>query len=90
MLQDELWETSLLNLTRLPAKTDEVVEVVRGLVRHPDVQPWIFGVQEQALRKILTEGRASSSPLTVAGVKEIISLLSSRGNYAFLDLDDGL
>jgi hypothetical protein len=76
--------------TRLPSKTDEIVEIVRGLVRHPDVQPWIFGTQEQALRDILTTGRASSSPLTVAGVKEIISVLSSRGNPSFLDLDDGL
>jgi hypothetical protein len=76
--------------TQLPSKLDAIVELVRGLVRHPDVQPWIFGAQEQALRAILTAGRASSSPLTVAGVKEIISVLSSRGNPSFLDLDDGL
>jgi hypothetical protein len=73
-----------------PSRTDEVVEAVRVLVRHPEVQPWIFGSQEQALRKILSEGKASSSPLTVASVKEIISFLSSRGSPAFLDLDDGL
>jgi hypothetical protein len=75
---------------RIPSKIDEVVEIVRALVRHPEVQPWIFGAQEQSLRKILTEGKASFSPITVAGVKEIISFLSSRGNSAFLDLDDGL
>jgi hypothetical protein len=75
---------------RLPNKTDEIVEAVRVLVRHPDVQPWIFGAQEQALRDILIQGKASASPITVAGVQEIISFLSSRGNTAFLDLDDGL
>jgi hypothetical protein len=75
---------------RVPSKTDDVVEAVRALVRHPDVQPWIFGTQEQSLRKILSEGKASSSPITAASVKEIISFLSSRGNPAFLDLDDGL
>jgi hypothetical protein len=74
----------------VPSKTDEVVEIVRALVRHPEVQPWIFGTQEQSLRKILLEGKASSSPITVASVKEIISFLSSRGNSTFLDLDDGL
>jgi hypothetical protein len=75
---------------RLPDKTDEIVEAVRVLVRHPDVQPWIFGAQEQALRNILLQGKASASPITVTGVKEIISFLSSRGNTAFLDLDEGL
>jgi hypothetical protein len=75
---------------RIPSGTDEVVEAVRALVRHPEVQPWIFGTQEQSLRKILSEGKASSSPITVASVKEIISFLSSRGNPTFLDLDDGL
>ncbi|MFH0297894.1 hypothetical protein AAFX91_11750 [Bradyrhizobium sp. 31Argb] len=75
---------------RLPGKTDEIVEAVRVLVRHPDLQPWIFGAQEQALRNILIQGNASASPITVAGVREIISFLSSRGNTAFLDLDDGL
>jgi hypothetical protein len=75
---------------RLPSKTDDVVEAIRVLVRHPEVQPWIFGSQEQSLRNILSQGKASSSPMTVAGVKEIISFLSSRGNPAFLDLDDGL
>jgi hypothetical protein len=75
---------------RLPSKTDDVVEAIRVLVRHSEVQPWIFGSQEQALRKILLQGKASASPVTVAGVKEIISFLSARGNPAFLDLDDGL
>lgn len=75
---------------RLPSKTDDVVEAIRVLVRHSEVQPWIFGSQEQSLRRILSEGKLSSSPVTVAGVKEIISFLSSRGNPAFLDLDDGL
>ncbi|MEY9135000.1 hypothetical protein ACVMII_003904 [Bradyrhizobium diazoefficiens] len=75
---------------RLPNKSDEIVEAVRVLVRHPDVQPWIFGAQEQALRNIIVQGKASVSPITVAGVKEIISFLASRGNTAFLDLDDGL
>jgi hypothetical protein len=72
---------------RLPYKIDEIVETIRVLVRHPDVQPWIFGTQEQALRNILLQGKASVSPVTVLGVKEIISFLSSRGNTAFLDLD---
>ncbi|MGY3472262.1 hypothetical protein [Bradyrhizobium ottawaense] len=75
---------------RLPGKTDEIVEAVRLLVGHLDVQPWIFGAQEQALRNILIQGKASASPTTVASVKEIISFLSSRGNTAFLDLYDGL
>ncbi|MDP2409782.1 MAG: hypothetical protein Q8M26_05800 [Pseudolabrys sp.] len=72
----------------VPARIDDVVEIVRALVRHPDVETWIFGTQEEALRKILSEGKASSSSLTVASVKEIISYLSSRGNSALLDLDD--
>jgi hypothetical protein len=38
----------------------------------------------------LSPSSASASPVTVAGVKEIISFLSARGNPAFLDLDDGL
>ena len=67
----------------LPTATDQAVEIVRALVRHPEVEPWVFGSQEQSLRKILTEGKFSSSPMTVASVKEIISVLASRGNPAF-------
>lgn len=74
----------------IPARTDAIVEIVRALVRDPEVQPWIFGAQEQSLRAILVAGKASSSPITVASVQEIISVLSARGNPAFLDLHDGL
>jgi hypothetical protein len=74
----------------IPDRTDAIVEIVRALVRDPEVQPWIFGAQEQSLRAILVAGKASSSPITVASVQEIISVLSARGNPAFLDLHDGL
>ena len=73
-----------------PEKIDQVIEIMRALVHQPDVEPWIFGSQEQSLRKVLEEGKKSASPATVAGVKEIISHLSSRGNASFLDLDEVL
>ncbi len=74
----------------IPTRTDAIVEIVRALVRDPEVQPWIFGAQEQSLRAILAAGKASPSPMTVASAKEIISVLSARGNPAFLDLHEGL
>lgn len=74
----------------IPTRTDAIVEIVRALVRDPEVQPWIFGAQEQSLRAILAAGKASPSPMTVASVNEIISVLSARGNPAFLDLHEGL
>ena len=53
-------------------KVDQVIEIMRALVHQPDVEPWIFGSQEQSLRKVLEEGKKSASPATVAGVKEIM------------------
>jgi hypothetical protein len=75
---------------QVPERIDQVIEIVRALVRHPDVEPWIIGSQEQSLRKVLEEGKKSPSPITVAGVKEIISYLSSKGKTSFLDLEEGL
>lgn len=75
---------------RLPSKIDDIVDVVRALVQHQDVQLWIFGSQQESLRQILTEGKKSASPITRVAVNEIISILAARGNPAFLDLDDGL
>lgn len=44
----------------IPARTDAIVEIVRALVRDPEIQPWMFGVQEQSLRIILAAGKANS------------------------------
>ena len=77
------------NLARqLPENIDEVMEITKALVRQPKVQTWIFASEGDSLRKILLEGKKSSSPLTVAAVKEIVSYLSSRGNTSFLDIDE--
>ena len=77
------------NLARqLPENIDEVMEITKALVRQPKVQTWIFASEGDSLRKILLEEKKSSSPLTVAAVKEIVSYLSSRGNTSFLDIDE--
>ena len=52
------------------------------------VQAWIFAAQDQSLRIILVEGKASTAPRTAAMVNEIVSYLASRGNPSFLDLDN--
>ncbi len=72
---------------QVPQRIDKVVEITKALVRQPKVETWIFASEDQALRKILLEGKKSPSPLTVAAVKEIVSYLSSRGNTGFLDID---
>jgi hypothetical protein len=73
---------------QVPERIDKVVEITKALVRQPKVEAWIFASEDQSLRKILVEGKKSSSPLTVAAVKEIVSYLSSRGNTSFLDIDE--
>jgi hypothetical protein len=73
---------------QVPEKIDKVVEITKALVRQAKVEAWIFASEDQSLRKILVEGKKSSSPLTVAAVKEIVSYLSSRGNTRFLDVDE--
>jgi hypothetical protein len=73
---------------QVPGEIDKVVEITKALVRQRRVEAWIFASEDQSLRKILVEGKKSSSPLTVATVKEIVSYLSSRGNTTFLDIDD--
>lgn len=72
----------------VPEKIDKIIEITKALVRQPKVESWIFASEGHSLRNILVEGRKSSSPLTVSGVKEIVSYLSSRGNTSFLDLDE--
>ena len=61
---------------QVPERIDKVVEITKALVRQPKVEAWIFASEGQSLRKILVEGKKSSSPLTVAAVKEIVSYLS--------------
>ena len=73
---------------QVPGEIDKVVEITKALVRQPRVEAWIFTSEAQSLRKILVEGKRSSSPSTVAAVKEIVSYLSSRGNTSFLDIDE--
>lgn len=73
---------------QVPAKIDRVVEITKALVRQPKVEAWIFASEDQSLRKILVEGKKSTSPLTVGAVKEIVSYLSSRGYTSFLDIDE--
>jgi hypothetical protein len=73
---------------QVPAEIDKVVEVTKALVRQPKVESWIFASEGKSLREILVGGKKSNSPLTVAGVKEIVSYLSSRGNTSFLDIDE--
>jgi len=70
----------------VPKKIDEVVDITKALVRHPKVEAWVIASEGQSLRKILAEGKKSSSPLTVAAIKEIVSYLSSRGITSFLDI----
>jgi hypothetical protein len=71
-----------------PGQIDKVVEVTNMLVRQPKVEAWIFATQDQSLRKIFTEGKASAAPKTAPTVKDIVSYLASRGNPSFLDLDN--
>jgi hypothetical protein len=73
---------------QVPANVDKVVEIAKALVRHPNVEAWIFASQSLSLRKILTEGKKSNAPMTAASVKEIVSYLSARGNPSFLDFDE--
>ena len=49
----------------IPEKIDKVVEITKALVRQPKVEAWIFASEGQSLRKILVEGKKSSSPMTV-------------------------
>jgi hypothetical protein len=72
----------------LPGQIDRVVEVTKVMVKQPKVEAWIFAAQDQSLRKILIEGKASAAPGTASAVREIMSFLASRGNPSFLDLDD--
>jgi hypothetical protein len=73
---------------QLPKKTDQAVEIMKALVREPKVEAWIFASQGGSLRKILSEGKKSPTPMTADSVKEIVSYLAARGNPGFLDLDD--
>jgi len=57
-------------------------------VWQPKVEGWIFAAQDQSLRTILVEGKASATPRTATTVREIVSYLASRGNPSFLDLDN--
>jgi hypothetical protein len=77
------------NLAKLvPGQIERVIEVTNMLVRQPKVEAWIFAAQDQSLRTILVEGKASTAPRTASTVKEIVSYLASRGNPSFLDLDN--
>ena len=71
----------------LPEHVDKVVEVTNALVRHPKLEGWIFAAQNDALRRILIEGKGSRTPGADTRVSEIVSYLASRGNHGFLDLD---
>ncbi|MCA1471167.1 hypothetical protein I6F09_25210 [Bradyrhizobium sp. IC3195] len=71
----------------LPEHVDKVVEVNNALVRQPRLESWIFAAQDNALRRILVEDKASRTPGTDTRVMEIVSYLASRGNHGFLDLD---
>jgi hypothetical protein len=70
----------------VPQATDRVVAIVNALVKHPQVNPWIFVPQAASLRRILVEGQRSSSVGTQRSCQEIVSLLASRGHTGFLDL----
>lgn len=72
----------------LPEHVDRVVQVTNALVRQPGLEGWIFAAQDNALRRILLEGKGSRTPGTSTRVREIISYLASRGNHGFLDLDN--
>jgi hypothetical protein len=75
------------NLAKLALKKiDEVVDIIKALVRQPKVEAWIIASEGQSLRKILAEGKKSVSPLTAAAIKEIVSYLSSRGITSFPDI----
>jgi hypothetical protein len=72
----------------LPEQVDAVVAATNALVRVQKADGWLFAAQDHSLRQILTEGKKSGKPGTIAAVKDIVNYLASRGNTGFLDLVD--
>lgn len=57
------------------------------MIEDPGCRPDTYMGQHGAIRKILTEGVKSDSPDVIDSVNKTISILSTRGETGFLELE---
>ena len=65
---------------------DRAVEVLEELLINPNVEPWVYIGQDDAIRALLTEGQLHGTNATAKRVGELISYLASIGRSGFMDI----
>jgi hypothetical protein len=65
---------------------DRAVETLYELLTNPNADRWIYAVQNQSIRTILTTGQSNGTAVTVERVEELVSFLASVGQPGYLDL----
>ncbi len=63
------------------------VRILAKMIEDPGCRPDTYMGQHGAIRKILTEGVKSDSPDVIDSVNKTISILSTRGETGFLELE---
>jgi len=73
-------------LSDLSDYPDKTVEALLALLNNPLTDQWAYIMHEGPIREILTRGLTVGTPDTKAGVEQLISVLSSKGQTNYTDI----
>ena len=65
---------------------DRAVKVLEELLMNPNVEPWVYIGQDDAIRTLLIEGQLHGTKATAKRVGELISYLASIGRSGYMDI----
>jgi hypothetical protein len=72
--------------TICPLHVDRAVDVLSALLTSNLIDKYVYFTQPDAIRNVLTQGKARGVPQTLERVDHLVSYLASHGVTAFLDL----